>query len=173
VGRTRVLASAALALAGALGVGAIAIAVTTEREPLVVNITIHYSHFEPAASVVPAGRPVTFVIANTDPIDHEWIVGDAAVHARHRTGTEPVHGARSTEVSVGASTRQVTTVTCDARHAHVRLSPAGARGLRHDRDADRHRALIAPESERPAGGGRSQWAASVPPPGVSPRRARW
>ena len=60
--------------------------------------TIHYSHFEPAAITVPAGRPVTFVIHNTDPIDHEWIVGDAALHERHRTGTEPVHNARPTEV---------------------------------------------------------------------------
>ena len=36
--------------------------------------------------------PVTFVLHNGDPIDHEWIVGDAAVHERHRAGTEPVHG---------------------------------------------------------------------------------
>ena len=32
------------------------------------------------------------MLRNDDPIDHEWIVGDAAVHERHRTGTEPVHG---------------------------------------------------------------------------------
>ena len=38
---------------------------------------------------VPLGVPVTFVLHNDDPIDHEWIVGDAAVHERHRTGTEP------------------------------------------------------------------------------------
>ena len=43
------------------------------------------------AIVVPAGVPVTFVLDNADPIDHEWIVGDAAVHERHRTG----HGARA------------------------------------------------------------------------------
>ena len=48
---------------------------------------------------VPAGVPVTFVLRNDDPIDHEWIVGDAAVHERHRTGTEPVHASRPTEVS--------------------------------------------------------------------------
>ena len=41
---------------------------------------------------MPAGVPVTIVLRNDDPIDHEWIVGDAAVHERHRTGTEPVHG---------------------------------------------------------------------------------
>ena len=37
--------------------------------------------------------------ATSDPIDHEWIVGDAAVHERHRTGTEPVHASRPTEVT--------------------------------------------------------------------------
>ena len=41
---------------------------------------------------MPVGVPVTIVLRNDDPIDHEWIVGDAAVHERHRTGTEPVHG---------------------------------------------------------------------------------
>jgi uncharacterized cupredoxin-like copper-binding protein len=60
---------------------------------------------------VPAGVPVTFVLVNDDPIDHEWIVGDAAVHARHRTGTEPHHGARPTEVSIPALTTLETTVT--------------------------------------------------------------
>ena len=42
------------------------------------------------------------MITNTDPIDHEWIVGDAALHERHRTGTEPVHDARPTEISIPA-----------------------------------------------------------------------
>jgi uncharacterized cupredoxin-like copper-binding protein len=55
--------------------------------------------------------PVTFVLVNDDPIDHEWIVGDAAVHARHRTGTEPHHGARPTEVSIPALSTLETTVT--------------------------------------------------------------
>ena len=67
-----------------------------------VEIGIHYSHYEPAGVTVPAGVPVTIVLRNDDPIDHEWIVGDAAVHERHRTGTEPVHGSRPTEVSIPA-----------------------------------------------------------------------
>jgi uncharacterized cupredoxin-like copper-binding protein len=54
---------------------------------------------------------VTFVLVNEDPIDHEWIVGDATVHERHRTGTEPVHEARPTEISVEALSEQRTTVT--------------------------------------------------------------
>lgn len=86
-------------------------AVARSNGPLEVAIDIHYSHFDPSLVSVPAGRPVTFVITNSDPIDHEWIVGDAASHERHRTGTEPVHDARPTEISIPAGTVRRTTVT--------------------------------------------------------------
>jgi uncharacterized cupredoxin-like copper-binding protein len=76
-----------------------------------VTIDIRYSHFQPAAISVPAGVPITFVLRNDDPIDHEWIVGDEATHARHRTGTEPHHGARPTEQSIAALSSVRTTVT--------------------------------------------------------------
>src|SRR6266540_1231492 len=81
--------------------------------PMRVRITIHHSHFEPASLSVPHGVPVTFVLVNADPIDHEWIVGDAALHERHRTGTEPVHDSRPTEVTVLALTTRETTVVFD------------------------------------------------------------
>ena len=100
----RAVAALGLGLAAALGAAVVAGAVgRIERADRRRRSTIHYSHFEPAAISVPAGRPVTFVIHNTDPIDHEWIVGDAALHERHRTGTEPVHDARPTEVSIDAA----------------------------------------------------------------------
>ena len=76
-----------------------------------VEISIHYSQFSPDSVEVPLGVPVTFVLRNDDPIDHEWIVGDAVSHERHRTGTEPVHGARPTEVSIPAGSTRTTTVT--------------------------------------------------------------
>lgn len=82
--------------------------------PVRVEIRIHYSKFEPASVTVPAGVPVTYVIRNDDPIDHEWLVGDAAFHARHRTGTEPVHGDRPDEVSVPPMTTKTTTLTLPA-----------------------------------------------------------
>jgi uncharacterized cupredoxin-like copper-binding protein len=107
----RAVATLGLGLAAALGAAVVAGAVGRTDEPLVVDVTIHYSHFEPAAIAVPAGRPVTFVIRNTDPIDHEWIVGDEALHERHRTGTEPTHNARPTEVSIDALRERRTTVT--------------------------------------------------------------
>ncbi|HEX5013826.1 MAG TPA: plastocyanin/azurin family copper-binding protein [Candidatus Limnocylindrales bacterium] len=107
----RIVAALGLGLAAALGAAVVAGAVDHDQEPLVVPIEIHYSHFAPAALRVPAGRPITFVITNTDPIDHEWIVGDEALHERHRTGTEPVHNARPTEVSIDAGREIRTTVT--------------------------------------------------------------
>ena len=108
-GRAATALGLGLAVAVLTAIGASAIA--RASEPLVIPITIHYSHFEPARVTVPAGRPVTFVITNTDPIDHEWIVGDAASHERHRTGTEPTHGLRPTEISIPAGTERRTTVT--------------------------------------------------------------
>src|SRR6476619_2131236 len=107
----RAIAALGLGLAAALGAAVVAGAVDHEPAPLVVPITIHYSHYDPAEIRVPAGRPITFVITNTDPIDHEWIVGDAALHERHRTGTEPVHNARPTEISIPARSERRTTIT--------------------------------------------------------------
>ena len=75
------------------------------------EVQIRYSAFVPAQLVATAGVPFTIVLVNTDPIDHEWLVGDEAFHDRHRTGTEQHHGARPTEVSVPQGTAVTTTVT--------------------------------------------------------------
>ena len=77
------------------------------------TVAIHFSRFAPGAIEVPAGVPVTFTLTNDDPIDHEWIVGTAEVHARHRTGTEPFHATRPTEVTIPALESRETTVVFD------------------------------------------------------------
>ena len=106
-----------LALAGgialALGLAGIAVAWADApgRAPVMVEIPIRYSQFERDEVTVRAGVPVTFVLRNGDPIDHEWIVGDAALHERHRAGTEAVHASRPTEVTIEAGTTATTTVT--------------------------------------------------------------
>jgi uncharacterized cupredoxin-like copper-binding protein len=79
-----------------------------------IEIALRNSHFVPDLIVVPANQAVTIVLRNEDPIDHEWIVGDAALHQRHRTGTEPVHDERPSEVTVEAGSRRTTTVTFPA-----------------------------------------------------------
>jgi len=93
--------------------GIAANAVARSHDPIEVPITIHYSHFDPSLVTVPVGRAVTFIITNTDPIDHEWIVGPPDVHEIHRHGTEAVHGGRPTEVTVPALSTRVTTITFD------------------------------------------------------------
>jgi len=78
------------------------------------TIAIHYSQFEPANLTVRAGKPITFVLRNDDPIEHEWIIGSEDVHARHRTGTEPYHDQVPTEVTIPAYTTHTTTLTFEA-----------------------------------------------------------
>jgi uncharacterized cupredoxin-like copper-binding protein len=102
-----------LALVGgvALSLTLAGIAVAWSRAPVTETIGIRYSHYDRSSITVPAGVPVTILLRNDDPIDHEWIVGDAALHERHRTGTEPVHDSRPTEVTIPAGTSRLTTVT--------------------------------------------------------------
>ncbi len=98
----------------AVAVGAIAAALLVPNDAAAsthLNIKIHYSRFQPSVIAVPRGAPVTIVLRNDDPIDHEWIVGTADVHALHRTGTEPVHDGRPTEVSLPALSTRTTVVT--------------------------------------------------------------
>lgn len=104
--RSRVLVVASLFLLAGLATGCSG-AAAAER----VTIAIGYSAFTPRALTIEAGVPVTFVLVNEDPIDHEWIVGDDAVHAAHRTGTEMVHAARPTEVTIPALSTVETTIT--------------------------------------------------------------
>ena len=103
-----------ITLALTIGVGAVAIAGGRGPDPAPatsIEIVIHYSHFEPSAFTVPVGLPITITLRNDDPIDHEWIVGDAKVHEVHRTGTELLHPSRPTEVVIPAGETRVTTIT--------------------------------------------------------------
>jgi uncharacterized cupredoxin-like copper-binding protein len=99
------------ALAIVAGAAALASAANPSPAPKEIVIEIHYSHFIPAHITVPVGVPVRIRLRNEDPIDHEWIVGDAAMHAFHRTSTEQVHGDIPTEVAVPAMSERTTTIT--------------------------------------------------------------
>jgi plastocyanin len=104
-----------VALMITLGVSAVALAGRGGPTPsTAIEIDIHYSHFEPSSITVPVGVPVTITIRNNDPIDHEWIVGDAEVQAKHRTGTELLHPSRPTEQVIPAGETRVTTITFEA-----------------------------------------------------------
>ena len=112
----RAIAAGLVVAAFAIVAGAAALASAADRSPAPreIVIEIHYSHFIPAHITVPVGVPVTIRLRNEDPIDHEWIVGDAATHAIHRTSTEQLHGNVPTEVAVPAMSERVTTITFQA-----------------------------------------------------------
>jgi uncharacterized cupredoxin-like copper-binding protein len=80
-----------------------------------VVVTMHHSRFEPATVRVEAGERVRFVLRNTDPIDHEFILGDDAVQRRHEEGRERQHhGEVPGERSVAAGQEAATTYTFPA-----------------------------------------------------------
>ena len=57
-----------------------------------------------------SGQRVRFVLRNTDPIDHEFILGDDGVQRRHEQGREREHhGEVPGERSVAAGQEAVTT----------------------------------------------------------------
>ena len=75
-----------------------------------VVVTMHHSRFQPAAIEVAPGATVRFVLRNTDPIDHEFIIGGPAVHDLHERGTQRHHDSPG-EVSVPAGEERSTTVS--------------------------------------------------------------
>ena len=111
--RARLAIGAGLvALVLATGAAAVVVARRPAGTPeTAITIEIKYSHFNPSAITVPVGVPVTVTLVNDDPIDHEWIVGDDAIHAVHRTGTELLHPSRPTEVVIPAMSTRTTTIT--------------------------------------------------------------
>jgi uncharacterized cupredoxin-like copper-binding protein len=74
-----------------------------------IEIRIEHSRFRPQHIEVRAGEEVTFVIENTDPIGHEFIVGNEEIQQIHERGTEAHHDARPGEVSVPAGESVTTT----------------------------------------------------------------
>ncbi len=110
--RARLAVGAGLvAIAVVAGSAAAALAGREQPLPTSIEIDIHYSKFEPSEITVPVGLPITITIRNGDPIDHEWILGDDAIQAIHRVGTEPIHPEHPTEVFIPALTSTTTVVT--------------------------------------------------------------
>lgn len=79
--------------------------------PRTMRVRIHYSRFEIAPMSFSPGETVTFVVENTDPIDHEFLIGDEGVQLAHERGTESFHPPRPGEMTVPAGTTARTTYT--------------------------------------------------------------
>ena len=95
------------------GVLTLSASACSEKASADATIVIHYSRFGPELLTATAGEPLTITLRNDDPIAHEWMVGDAAMHEGHRTGTEPYHDQIPTEVTIPAFSERVTTVVFD------------------------------------------------------------
>ena len=102
-----------IALAGSIGVGAMGLAEDSAGAESVrtVHIRIHFSRFDPGNVMIAPGETARFVIENSDPIDHEFIVGDSRLQLAHERGTEAHHAPRPGEISVPAGATRSTTVT--------------------------------------------------------------
>ncbi|HWC13505.1 MAG TPA: plastocyanin/azurin family copper-binding protein [Actinomycetota bacterium] len=96
----------ALVLLGLSACSESAIATASRRQ-----IVIEHSRFDPAEINVREGDTITFVIRNTDPIDHELIIGNTEVQRAHEAGTEEHHGTKPGEVTIPAGTTRETTYT--------------------------------------------------------------
>jgi uncharacterized cupredoxin-like copper-binding protein len=105
---------------GTTGMGyAVSAAGTDGPDPLgpglvTLEVRTDYSRFSiPADLTVQEGTLVEFIVVNDDPINHELIIGDDDVHARHESGTEVFHPPVPGEVTVGPGERGVTTFLFD------------------------------------------------------------
>jgi uncharacterized cupredoxin-like copper-binding protein len=79
---------------------------------LVQQVTIQWSRFHPSTFDFAAGTTVRFVIHNTDPIDHEFILGSRAVQDHIEHTAHPDHdGSVPGQISVPAGTTVETTYT--------------------------------------------------------------
>lgn len=84
-------------------------------EPTEVEIVIHHSRFTPDHLSFRSGEHVVFTVRNTDPIDHELIIGDDSVQLRHELGTEAHHGTVPGEVSIPAGEVRTTHYVFDRK----------------------------------------------------------
>jgi uncharacterized cupredoxin-like copper-binding protein len=79
-----------------------------------LEVEMHYSRYSiPEHLRVYEGTLVEFVVTNHDPINHELIIGDEDVHARHANGHEKFHPPVPGEVSLGPDERGLTTYLFD------------------------------------------------------------
>jgi uncharacterized cupredoxin-like copper-binding protein len=114
-----VMSVAAAVLVAATGFGAEEVRAEADAPPplgpgdVTIRLGIEHSLFELDEIRVVEGTRVRFVVDNGDPIGHELIVGDAAVHARHAQGTHPFHPPIPGEVSVDPTAEAMTVFAFD------------------------------------------------------------
>ena len=98
-------------VAGTLVASAFAIAASRDDGVRTVHVRIHYSRFDATSLSFAAGETVRFVVENTDPIDHEFILGDRTVQILHERGTQAFHAPRPGVLTLPANSTRTTTFT--------------------------------------------------------------
>jgi uncharacterized cupredoxin-like copper-binding protein len=93
---------------------AVDVAVANRPAPLgpglvTVELDMRYSRFSTNEIRVYEGTLARFVVRNSDPIRHEFIVGPESVHASHEKGHDQRHPPVPGEVSVDPGERGLTT----------------------------------------------------------------
>ena len=68
-----------------------------------IAVRMRYSKYQPGALTVRAGQTIEFVIANADPIAHEFIIGTHAQQLEHEKGDVHDPHDRPGEVSIEGS----------------------------------------------------------------------
>jgi len=79
-----------------------------------VKLDMRYSRFDKDAITVYVGTLVRFEVTNRDPIRHELMVGDKAMHDAHEKGHDKFHPPVPGEVSVDTGRTGLTTYRFDA-----------------------------------------------------------
>lgn len=102
------LIAAIVATVATFAVGSAVQASAADREAatlgpghVTVTVDMEHSHFVPDRFRVREGTVVTFEVVNLDPIHHEFVLGDNAVHRAHERGSELLHPPVPGEVSTG------------------------------------------------------------------------
>lgn len=109
--RTLALLAAAFAALAVAGAGCAA-ANADGRSTTTVQVRIHHSTFDPIEMTFDRGTTVTFVVRNTDPIEHEFIVGNSAVQLYIENTAHSGHdGSVPGQISIPAGETRTTTYT--------------------------------------------------------------
>ena len=113
--------------------------------PVTVRLVVRDSHFSPSRVHVRPHTELTFEVVNRDFLNHEFIIGDDEVHARHEAGHEPYHPPKPGEVSIPPHDDGRDDVhRARAGDGAVRLPPPRPLRLRHEGLRDRRRLTRTP-----------------------------
>jgi uncharacterized cupredoxin-like copper-binding protein len=91
--------------------GALLLPSACSTGPRTVSITIKDSHYSPVTVHAHPGETIRFVVDNTDPIEHEFIIGTHAEQLVHERGTQASHDGLPGQATLDIGETQAVTYT--------------------------------------------------------------